>query len=76
MKTCWGSGGTAPRIISFGSRWTWVVSFTSLPLYLRGKSSRYPLDRRLDRSQSCCGRSGEDRKSLPLPGIDLRSSSL
>jgi hypothetical protein len=33
-----------------------VISFTALTLYLRGKSSRYPLDGRLDGFQSRSGR--------------------
>jgi hypothetical protein len=37
-----------------------VVSFTSQPLYPQGKSSWYPLDRRLDGPQSCSGHSGEE----------------
>jgi hypothetical protein len=32
-----------------------VVSFTPMPLYLRGKSPRYPLDRGLGGSQSLFG---------------------
>jgi hypothetical protein len=33
MKTYWGSGGIAPRILDLGTRWKWVVSFTPRPLY-------------------------------------------
>jgi hypothetical protein len=33
-----GSGGVAPRILNFGTRWRWVVSFTYRPLYSRLKS--------------------------------------
>ena len=29
----WMSGGVAPRILNFGTRWSWVVSFTFRPLY-------------------------------------------
>jgi hypothetical protein len=29
--------------LDLGTRWRWVISFTSLPLYPRGKSCRYPL---------------------------------
>jgi hypothetical protein len=47
-----------------------VVSFTPQPLYPRGNSSRYPLDRRLD------PRTGlndmEKRNFLTLPGLELR----
>jgi hypothetical protein len=38
-----------------------VVNFTPRPLYPRGKSPRYPLDRRLGRPQSRSGRSGEEK---------------
>jgi hypothetical protein len=47
MKAYWGSGGIAPRILDFGTRCRWVVSFSPRPLYSQGMSSRYPLDRRL-----------------------------
>jgi hypothetical protein len=47
-----------------------VISFTYGSLYLRAKSSRYPLDRRLDWSQSRSGGCGED-ENLALPGIEL-----
>jgi hypothetical protein len=30
MKTNWGSGGIAPRILDLGTGWRWVVSFTHL----------------------------------------------
>jgi hypothetical protein len=49
----------------------WVVGFTPLPLYPRGKSPRYRLDRRLGEPHSRSGRHGEnswpyrDWKSLP-----------
>jgi hypothetical protein len=33
MKTYWGSGCTAPRILNLGNRWRRVVSCTHLPLY-------------------------------------------
>jgi hypothetical protein len=32
METC-GSGGIAPHILNLDIRWSWVVSFTSRPLY-------------------------------------------
>jgi hypothetical protein len=34
-------------ILDLGTRWRWVVSFTSRSLYHRGNSPWYPLDRRL-----------------------------
>jgi hypothetical protein len=54
-----------------------VVSFASLPLYPRGKSPRYPLDRRLGGPHSRSGRFGEE-KILDPTGIRTptpRSSS-
>jgi hypothetical protein len=47
MKAYWENGGIAPRILDPGTRWRWVVSFMLRPLYSQGKSSWYPLDRRL-----------------------------
>jgi len=38
MKTYWGSGGIALRILGLGTRWRWVVSFTPRPLYSQGKN--------------------------------------
>jgi hypothetical protein len=63
-----GSGGIAPRILNLGTRWRRVVSFTLRPIYPQGRSSRYPLDRRLG-----------DRKTAKylsrLPGRDLKPRS-
>jgi hypothetical protein len=36
MKTYWGRGGIAPRVIDLGVRWRWVVSFTPRPLNRAG----------------------------------------
>jgi hypothetical protein len=44
-----GSGVIATHL---GTRWTAVVSFTSLPLYLWGQSPRYQLHRRMGRLES------------------------
>jgi hypothetical protein len=53
MKTyIWGSGCTVPCFLDLGTSWRWVVSFMPQPLYPRGKSSQYPLDRRLSGPQS------------------------
>jgi hypothetical protein len=46
-----------------------VVSFMPRPLYLRGKSPRYRLGG--TQGQSRC----DEKKSLPLPGIEHQSSS-
>jgi hypothetical protein len=48
-------------ILDLGTRWRWGVSFTSLPLYPRGKSPRYPLDRRLGGPQTRSERYGEEK---------------
>jgi hypothetical protein len=53
-----GSGCIAPRILDFGTRWRWVVSFMLRPLYPQGKSLLYPLDRKLGGPQSRSGRGG------------------
>jgi hypothetical protein len=38
MKTYWGSGDIASRILDLSTIWRWVVSFTSRPLYPEGKA--------------------------------------
>jgi hypothetical protein len=43
-----------------------VATFTTRPLYRRGKRPWYPLDRRLGRPQSRSGRGGEYKEN-PLP---------
>jgi hypothetical protein len=48
-----------------------MVSFTLRPLYPRGRSSRYPLDRRLDGLQSRSGKYGEVKIFSPS-GLELR----
>jgi hypothetical protein len=50
------------------------VSFTPRPLYPRGKTPRYPLDRKLGGPQSLSGRFGEE-KILDTTGLELRSYS-
>jgi hypothetical protein len=62
MKTFWGSGCIAPRILDLGTRWRWVVSFTPRPLYPQGKSHWYPLDRKLGEPQSRSGRALKNTK--------------
>jgi hypothetical protein len=42
-------------ILDLGSRWRCVIIFMLLPLYPRGNSLLYPLDRRLGVSQSRSG---------------------
>jgi hypothetical protein len=43
MKAYWGSGGIDARVLDLGTRWRWVVSFTTRPLYPQVKSPWYPL---------------------------------
>jgi hypothetical protein len=49
-----------------GTSWRWVVSFTRRPLYHRGKSPLYSLDRTLGGPQSRCGRRGEEKNLSPI----------
>jgi hypothetical protein len=48
-------------LFDLGSTWRWVFSFTPRPLYPRGKSPRYPLDRGLGEPQKSSGRYGEEQ---------------
>jgi hypothetical protein len=70
MKTYWGSGSIAPRILDLCTRWRWVVSFTHRSLYPQGKSPWYPLNKKLVGPQSRSGRGGEEKNSKPPPGIE------
>jgi hypothetical protein len=65
MKACWESGGIAPRILDLGTRFKWMVRFTPRPgrFTSQGKSSWYPLDRRLDGPQSHFELCGEEKNS-------------
>jgi hypothetical protein len=47
-----------------------MVSVTYWPLYPQGKSSPYPLDRRLGGPQSPSGRDGEEKNSQPLSRLE------
>jgi hypothetical protein len=58
----WGSRYIDPHFLDRGTSWRWVVSFTPRPPYPRGKSHRYPLDRRwLGGPQSRSERHGEEK---------------
>jgi len=59
----WRTAGITPHILTLDTRWRWAVRFTLWPIFPRGKSSRYLLDRRLGWLQS---------KSLSLEGIEPR----
>jgi hypothetical protein len=56
-----GGGCIDPHFLSLGPTWRWEVSFTPRLLYPRGKSLRYPLDRRLGGLHSQSGRRGEEK---------------
>jgi hypothetical protein len=57
----WRSGCIDPHFLDLGTSWRWVVSFRPRPLYPRGNSPRYALDRRLGAPQSRSGRCGEEK---------------
>jgi hypothetical protein len=69
MEVYWGYESIAPRILDLGTRWR-LVSFTTRPLYPQGKSSCYPLDRRLGGPQSRSGHGGEEKNPQPLPELE------
>jgi hypothetical protein len=60
----------ATLILNLGTSWMWVVNFTSRLIYSQGKSSPYAFYKRLDGPQIWCWSGGENRKSVPLPGIE------
>jgi hypothetical protein len=70
MKAYWGSGGIEPHILDVGTRCRWVVSFATRVLYPKGKSSWYPLERRLGGPQSRFGRGREEKNYQPLPRFE------
>jgi len=75
MKAYRGSGVIVPRI-HLRTRWSYLLSLTSRPLYLRGKSSQYPLRRRLSVFQSRSGRAGKEKKSHHCPRRELNPGRL
>jgi hypothetical protein len=48
-----------------------AVSFKPRPLYPQGKSTWYPMDRKLSGPLSRSGRGGEEKNSQPLSGLEL-----
>ena len=65
----WGSRGTNPLILKRDTRWRWVVRFMSQVLYLHGKHTHCPSNRRLGGPLGQSGCSGEDFNFLPMLGI-------
>jgi hypothetical protein len=53
-------------ILSLSTGWRCVVSFSTLQLYPRGNSPRYPVDRRLGGPQNRLGRYGEEQSLTPI----------
>jgi hypothetical protein len=60
-KGIWGGGCIDPHFLDLGTGWKCVVSFTPQPFYTRGKSPRYPLDRRLGGPQRRSARCAEEK---------------
>jgi hypothetical protein len=67
---CMGKRRYRSTILNPGTRFRRVVSFTPLSLYPRGKSSRYPLDRRKSGPQSPSERCGKENIFLPISEIE------
>jgi hypothetical protein len=61
----------AQCILNLGTRGRWVVSYTPRPVYPRGKSLRYALDRGLSGLQSRSGRGGEEKTCHHCPWQEL-----
>jgi hypothetical protein len=71
----WGSGCIDPHFLDLGTSWRWAVSFTPLLLYPRGKSPRYPLDRRLGGPQIWSGQHEGEKILDPTGTWTLTSQS-
>jgi hypothetical protein len=68
-----GSGYIAPSLLDLGTSWRGVVSFMPMLRFPRGKSPRYPLDRKWGGSQSRHGQYGEVKT---LHSIGTRTPTL
>jgi len=58
-------GGTAPLILTFGTRHGWEVGLATQPLYSRGAKSHYAWNKRVDDLQRRPGRFGEEMSLIP-----------
>jgi len=65
-----GNEDIAPLILNLGPIWSLVVSLMPWPLYPQGKSSWYPLNRRLVILMSQYGCSGNLTSPSSLPGFE------
>jgi hypothetical protein len=63
-------------VFDLGTRWRWVVSFTSRPLYSRGKSPEVPIGERVRWTQEPVWTLWSRENLWPLPGTEPRPSSL
>jgi len=67
IKAYSGSRGSAPLILTLGTRWKREVNIIPPPFYYLEKKKLHPLKRRLGSSDSLSGRFGEE--SLAYAGI-------
>jgi hypothetical protein len=70
IMACGISRSIAPLILHRGIRWRWMVSLKPQPFYFRGKSLKYPLNKRLSGHQSWSGHFAQkiccpDRNQIP-----------
>jgi hypothetical protein len=65
----WVSGHKGPRILKLGTGWRGVISFTSRPLYPRGKSPPYLSDNRMGEPQSHLGAVKKTKMCWTLEGL-------
>jgi hypothetical protein len=59
-------------IRNLATRWKWVVSFMTRPLFPWGNSSQNPLYMKLSRPRTGVARYEGEKNFLPVPGIELR----
>jgi len=71
MKTYWVNRGISLQPFITSAIDGVVVSFTPQPIYSRGKSPPYPLDRKLGGPQSRSGRGGEEKRIPSFPPQEL-----
>jgi hypothetical protein len=75
VNNYWGSGGVVPRNLDLDTRWRWFFSFTShrFTLPVRGSSAHW-IGGWVGSSAGLNGVAKRKISSLPLPGIEPRSS--
>jgi hypothetical protein len=73
----WGNEGISPRILNLGTKWRLVIVFRLQPIYTRGKSFQYPVERRLGGPEiQPYFTQWRREKCLSLKRIEPRSSDL